>query len=174
MLDEGRSVSHAQRMEDNRVASLIELEGSPVPELVHTMVARLRIRLSGPEHDSLRRALNRTIMPKYTMGESSIPETQTLEEVETMLAERIEQWTRKLKREGIAEGRQEGRREGLEAGLRNGQLALLTQLLTRRFGPLPEWAETRLEAASLDQLQSWAEAIFDAQSLEVLLGGEEI
>ena len=98
-----------------------------------------------------------------------------------MLAERIEQWTRQWKREGLEAGRQEGwqvgRQEGLQEGrqegLQEGQRTLITRQLTRRFGPLPEWAVSRLEVASLDQLQNWAEAIFDAPSLEALLGEGE-
>jgi hypothetical protein len=44
--------------------------------------------------------------------------------------------------------------------------------LTRRFGPLPAWAIARIDAATIDQLNTWLDNIFDADRLEVLIGPE--
>ena len=46
---------------------------------------------------------------------------------------------------------------------------MLKRLLTRRFGPLPAWAEQRLEQASLQELEGWAERVLEAQQLEDVL-----
>ena len=54
--------------------------------------------------------------------------------------------------------RQEGRQEG--------ERLLLERQLTRRFGPLPEWASRKLEEANPAQLETWGEAILEAPSLE--------
>jgi hypothetical protein len=35
-------------------------------------------------------------------------------------------------------------------------------LLIHRFGPLPEWAAARLDAAHADQLEQWADRVLDA------------
>ena len=111
-----------QRMAGNRVASLIELEGSPAPEVMREVVSRLRKRLRGPQHDSLRRAFTVWLSCKNTWrGNRRFPRPMV--------------WRR-----------------------------------LKPCWPLPEWAVSQLEAASLDQLQNWAEAIFDAPSLEALLG----
>jgi hypothetical protein len=59
----------------------------------------------------------------------------------------------------------------IEQGVQKGQAALLRILrhqLTRRFGPLPEWAEGRLTHAELAQLEAWAERVLDATSLEAV------
>jgi hypothetical protein len=40
--------------------------------------------------------------------------------------------------------------------------------LTRRFGPLPDWAEARLNAASPAQLEGWALRVLDADTLEAV------
>lgn len=44
-----------------------------------------------------------------------IPEVQDFVEVQTMLAERLIEWTQQWKAEGLREGRQEGLQEGLVA-----------------------------------------------------------
>ena len=47
-----------------------------------------------------------------------------------------------------------------------GKAELLTRLLQRRFGPLPDWVETRLSQATPAQLDTWADRVFDATLLE--------
>ena len=51
-----------------------------------------------------------------------------------------------------------------------GKADSLKRQLTRRFGPVPKWAATRIAAAPLAQLDAWLDSIFDAQSLEDLIG----
>jgi hypothetical protein len=72
--------------------------------------------------------------------------------------------------EGRQEGLQEGRQEGLQEGRRTEAIALLSRLLTKKFGALtPEW-EPRLAAASLEQLEMWGETLLDATSLNAVFG----
>jgi len=42
--------------------------------------------------------------------------------------------------------------------------------LTRRFGALPTWAERRIDAASVAELDAWLDGIFDAESRAALIG----
>jgi hypothetical protein len=46
----------------------------------------------------------------------------------------------------------------------------LKRLLARRFGRLPKWAATRIDAAPITQLDAWLDGIFDAKTLDDLLG----
>lgn len=46
--------------------------------------------------------------------------------------------------------------------------ATVRRLLTRRFGPLPEAVETRLQNASIDELESLTDHLLDAPSLQAL------
>ena len=55
---------------------------------------------------------------------------------------------------------------GIEKGLQQGEVIMLKRLLTRRFGPLPAWAEQRLEQASPPELEGWADRVLEAQRLE--------
>jgi hypothetical protein len=63
-----------------------------------------------------------------------------------------------IERMGIEKGRQQG--------IQQGEVIVLKRLLTRRFGPLPAWAEQRLEQASPQELEGWAEHVLEAQQLE--------
>ncbi len=81
-----------------------------------------------------------------------------------MLAERIEEWTRRWKEEGREEGRQEGREEGRREAL----LTLIERQLELRFGPLPEAIRGRLEGADADTLLHWADRVLTADTLEAV------
>jgi predicted transposase YdaD len=83
-------------------------------------------------------------------------------EAKSMLAENVKRWEQELKSEGRREGRQEGRREG--------EAAVLRRLLQRRFGPLPEWAEQRLDVAESPTITGWTVRFLDARTLEDVFG----
>jgi hypothetical protein len=59
--------------------------------------------------------------------------------------------------EGITKGRAEGRAEG--------KVELVLKLLARCFGPLPQGAEERVRAASIEELDTFAERVLSAESL---------
>ena len=67
---------------------------------------------------------------------------------------------------GEAKGRSEGKQEGVHEGRQEGQRGLLLDQLTEKFGPLPEWAVTRLQSASVDELHVWAKRVLRSGSLE--------
>jgi predicted transposase YdaD len=90
----------------------------------------------------------------------------------TLIEARMQEWEQKWLRQGLEQGREQGIEQGREQGLREGEAQLLHRLLRRRFGELPDWAESRLRAASPEQLERWAERVLEVQSLELLLGGE--
>lgn len=46
-----------------------------------------------------------------------------------------------------------GIKKGLQQGLQQGELRVLRRQLTRRFGELPAWAETRLQKAPPERLE---------------------
>ena len=75
-----------------------------------------------------------------------IPEVNELQEIDTMLAERVEEWTGQWKLEG--------------------ETSLIERQLTRRFGPPNAETQARLKTATLEQIEQWAENILDAVTLE--------
>src|SRR5690606_22055454 len=68
--------------------------------------------------------------------------------------------------EGRAEGIAEGRAEGLAEGQQTGKSALLTQMLTRKFGTLSAETQQRIREASPEVLDNWALNLLDATSLQ--------
>ncbi|MSU36357.1 MAG: DUF4351 domain-containing protein [Pedosphaera sp.] len=53
----------------------------------------------------------------------------------------------------------------MEKGRHEESLRLVSRLLRRRLGPLPEAVETRLRGLSLNRLEALAEALLDFSSL---------
>lgn len=154
---EEASVGEAQLAdESNTVGGIIRIEKSGTPADIRRAVARLHQRLQGAQDDSLRRALvvwiNRVVLRRLMPGQA-IPEVNELQEIDAMLAETVDSWTRQWKEEG-----------GLE-----GESTLLQKLFERRFGPLPEWARQRLAEATGEQLEAWALEVLDADTLEGVL-----
>jgi len=70
------------------------------------------------------------------------------------------------RQKGLEEGRQKGLEEGRQKGLEEGKALLLRKQLEKRFGPLPDWAEARLEQVASDELERWAIRLLDAVRLE--------
>lgn len=66
-----------------------------------------------------------------------------------------------LRAEGRSEGRHEGRAEG--------RAETLLQLLTLKFGPLPQTVRDTVQAAGADQLETWTTRILTAQTLDQVL-----
>jgi hypothetical protein len=63
--------------------------------------------------------------------------------------------------------REEGREEGLKAGLVKGKRETLRQLLTKKFGPLPQQTVSRLETLeSLKELDIYLDRVLTVGSLE--------
>jgi len=69
-------------------------------------------------------------------------------------------------RKGRLEGELAGEIKGRREGALEGQAALLERLLVRRFGPISQAVQTRLRAASADELAGWAEWCLEAPSLD--------
>ena len=70
----------------------------------------------------------------------------------------------------FAEGEAKGEAKGKAEGEAKGKASTLKRLLTRRFGAVPAWAERRIDAAVVAQLDSWLDGIFDAANVEDLIG----
>ncbi|TAN47101.1 MAG: DUF4351 domain-containing protein [Methylococcaceae bacterium] len=68
----------------------------------------------------------------------------------------------------FSEGELEGERKGkLEGRMAEAQTLLLRQL-NKRFGPLGDAVNRRIELATLEQLEHWADNILDAKTLSAV------
>jgi predicted transposase/invertase (TIGR01784 family) len=64
------------------------------------------------------------------------------------------------------------RKEGRVEGIKEGQAALLTDLLSVKFGPLPAAVVERLLCATEGQLLGWARKLVVAESLDGVFGDD--
>jgi predicted transposase YdaD len=143
----------------NLAAALFRLEKSQKPEDIRLVLRELIDWLKAPEQTSLRRAftvwLSRVLLPRRVPG-IQLPEMSDLHEVDTMLAETVQEWTKEWKEEGRQAGREE------EA------VSMLSRLLPLKFGPMPTWASDKINNASIKEIESWSERIFEADSLDAV------
>jgi hypothetical protein len=88
---------------------------------------------------------------------------------ETGLERGIRKGHARGRKEGRATGRKEGRATGRKEGLVEGERAILSRLLTRRFGPLPAAATARIQRADLATIERWSDRLLTATSLDDVL-----
>ena len=176
LLDEHRLAENASGTGRNLAMALFQLEHSQTAGQIRTILTRLGQWLIDPEHESLQRAftvwIKRVLLPARLPG-VIIPEVNTLQEMQKMLSEKLPTWTEEWEKQGLERGIEQGLQQGLERGRQEGicqgEAALLRRQLQRRFGPLPEWAQTRLSQADVTQLEIWGDRILDARTLEDVL-----
>lgn len=174
LLEEARYSETELAPVKNLVAALFRLENSRTPEDVGRVVEALIGWLRDPEQAGLRRAftvwLKRVFLPGRLPG-VRIEEVKDLQEVRTMLADRVDEWTRDWKQQGLEEGRREGKLEGKLEGKREGEAELLARQLEHKFGTLDDDTRRRLAEADAEQLLVWGEHMLDAKQLEDVFSG---
>jgi hypothetical protein len=138
---------------------LFQLENSRTEQEIQDVLVHLIDWLKDPKQTSLRRAFtvwfNRVLLP-IKAPNVQFTELNNLNEVHTMLAERVKQWTQ----DWLQEGRQEE------------CISLVTRLLRRKFGIHPELepALAQLQTLSIERLENLAEVIFDWTDISDLIG----
>jgi predicted transposase/invertase (TIGR01784 family) len=175
LLDEARIPDSELESLRNLAAALFRLEKSRGPEDIQRVLVALIEWLGEPDLAELRRSFTlwvmRVLLPARVPG-TEIPEVTDLQEVKSMLAERVIEWTHQWKQEGLEEGLQKGLREGLREGLEKGlekARGVLLRDLERRFGPLPEEVRRRVDAiASIEDLTELSLRAGAAPSLAAL------
>ncbi len=145
----------------NVVAALFRLENSRAPADVRQVIDALNRWLREPDQSDLRRAfvvwLRQVLLPRR-MPEVKLPELENLQEVRTLLAERVKEWTQKW--------REEGHKEGREEGLKEGAAQLLIRQLEQKFGSLDTSVRRRVADAAPDCYLTWCERLLTADRLE--------
>jgi predicted transposase YdaD len=66
----------------------------------------------------------------------------------------------------LKEGRELGRDEGRLEGRAEGRAATLSKLLRLKFGDLPEAVVSRIQSATIDDLDRWSDRILGATSIQ--------
>lgn len=174
LLDEARYSDSELAPLRNLAAALFRLENSRTPHDVATVLTALNEWLAAPGQATLRRAftvwLKRVLLPGRMPG-VNFDQLHDLQEVNSMLAERVIEWTREWEEQGLQKGLQKGLQEGLQKGLQEGEATLLARLMERRFGPLDTVTLQRLQTADADTLLRWGDRLLQAGSVAEMLQG---
>jgi predicted transposase/invertase (TIGR01784 family) len=159
LVDESSYSSEELTEMANPVAELFQIEKSRTWWEIRWNVDRLRHTIP-PDEVTLRRAfetwLAKVVLPRLSAEEAF--EILTLEEIETVLAERIDRWNRELQEKGRQEGRQEATAQ------------VLLRQLHLKFGPLAPEVEERVRSTDADRLLEWSERILTSERLEEVFG----
>ncbi|MEO5329363.1 MAG: DUF4351 domain-containing protein, partial [Magnetococcus sp. THC-1_WYH] len=66
----------------------------------------------------------------------------------------------------------EAQTDSEQKGRQEGEATILTRLLQRRFGTVPDWASEKIAKAELPSLEEWSLRFVDAQSLDDVFSGK--
>lgn len=145
----------------NLVSAIFQLERSRYPEDIRAVVSSLIKWLKSPEQATIRRSftvwINRVLLPVRLPGQE-VPHVHDLLEVETMLTERVKEWTKEWKE------------EGLQQGMQRGTAQVILHQLAEKFGVLSPELKSKVERAENKQLLEWSKRILTANNPEDVFG----
>ena len=134
LLDEGR-VDGGSLPPGNLVSALIALETnrdrSRLSALLDTLIELLQAQDDKELTDAFRAWAAQVLLPRRLWGTASAP-LPRLEEVRTMLAETVREWTEQWVEQGRAQGIEQGIEQGRAQGIEQGR-ALLCRQAARKF-----------------------------------------
>jgi hypothetical protein len=160
LLDAHRLKLNRTKEVRNFAEALFRMEANHGKYDMFTVMRTLADMLNAPELKSLHRAFNVWIKE---LLKRRAPDNKIREEIDgfkdvigghEMVEAVYENWGDAYRKEGELKGK----------------ASLLVRQLTRRFGPLPEWAEARVNKAKPAQLDKWGDAVLDASTLKEALG----
>ena len=164
LLDEHRLQQSRTEEIRNFADAVFRMEANRGTDKVFAIIKALAEMLNAPELESLRRAFN-----AWTKGllQRHAPDTKIIEKISGI--------TDIFKEYDMAEAVYVNwgdtcRKEGEMKGEVKGEIKILIRQLSRRFGQLPKWAESRINKAEPAQLENWADAVLDASNLTEILG----
>ena len=116
LLDEGRLRAQDMPVLQNLAAALFRMENSRTPSDVEQVLSALVEWLQDPDQESLRRAFTTWLKRVFLPGRIpnvAFDELTDLQEVRSMLAEQVTEWTKEWKQQGLEIGLQQGLQQGL-------------------------------------------------------------
>ena len=162
LIDESAYTDSELSSVKNLVAAVFRIEHPTSPETIKQLLGLLNEWLS--DRPDLRRMfalwIRATLMRK-TEYRIVLPLIDDLEELNIMLAERLEEWAHGYK----AEGMQQGIQQGMQQGMQQGEALALQRLLSKRFGAIPSDITVQIAAASVAQIEAWFDRAIDARQL---------
>jgi predicted transposase YdaD len=171
LLDERRLRSAPEGEVRNFADAVFRMEANHGKDEVFAVIRALAEVLRAPERKPLRDAFHvwtTRLLQRHTRDTRIIETIGGINDIfeEYVMAEAIyEDWGVAAERKGFQRGEAKGKATG--------EANMLVRLLTRRFGPLPQWAETRVRRAQSAQLEAWSDLVLDAPNLTEVLGAPD-
>jgi predicted transposase YdaD len=164
LIDEGKYENLDTLPLQNLVTAIIRLENTrtleneqAVAEAIGNVLNVLMDLLKGSEFVQLRRDivtwLLRVLLPK-NVPNVEIPEVVELQEMKTMLYERMQNWYRTAEANGEARGETRGKAE------------ILVHMLEKKFGVLPASLRTRIDHLDSEALLKCSEQFLTAKTVQ--------
>ena len=168
---DGEALLESDKTSDNILALLTGIKDSMLA--IRRIMGKIARLGPGKREDSLRKLLIlcglRGLERLYEREHKNMPVDLDIMDHKILgpairkgIAEGVEQGMAKGLEKGIARGMEKGMEKGMEAEARQ----FLRQLVERRFGALPPWAEKRLGEASREEAEELGLKFVDAKSLE--------
>ncbi|NHZ96550.1 Rpn family recombination-promoting nuclease/putative transposase [Massilia sp. CCM 8734] len=180
LIDQQRSDAEALEANSTLLALLFRMELSSASEVRNTILPALVTWFNNAPQASLMRSVE--VWIECLAKRRSEPASFTFDSAEeiTDMGRKYATWAKEFEdigfqkgnekgqAEGWAKGRTEGKTEGQLSALRG----VLTQLLRKRFGDLPEAAAQRIAAATQADLEQWCQRSLDAPGLDAVFHSE--
>ena len=109
--------------------------------------------------------INQAVLPRLASEGDNIPTIRDLQEVPTMIGQRIERIKEEIAHQARSKGLQEGRQEGRQA--------MLKELIQHKFGELGPELDIRLRQASRDDLVAWSRRMLTATTLDEIFSDSD-
>ena len=175
LVDEARLKLHPMAEVRNLAEALFGVEQSRTLKNTLEIMRALDAMLDDPQMKPLRRTISTwfKLLLRRKVPQANIHELDDIDDIlkeSTMLEQTIERWFEDASLKGVRQGEQKGRHEGMQQGVQQGYARAVALQLQLRFGPVPEWAQERLGAASEEQLTQWLGSILTAKSIGDLFG----
>ena len=175
LVDEARLKLHPMAEVRNLAEALFGVEQSRTLKNTLEIMRALDAMLDDTQMKPLRRTISTwfKLLLRRKVPQANIHELDDIDDIlkeSTMLEQTIERWFEDATLKGVRQGEQKGRHEGMQQGVQQGYARAVALQLQLRFGPVPEWAQERLGAASEEQLTQWLGSILTAKSIGDLFG----
>jgi hypothetical protein len=138
----------------NLVAAVFRIEHPTSPKAMQELLTSLDDWLS--DRPDLRRMFGlwvRATLMRRPEFRILLPQVHDLQELNVMLADKLEEWALAYEAEGKAKGKVEG------------ELLSLQKLLSKRFGPIPADITAKIANATLEDIEGWFDRAIDASQL---------
>ena len=167
VLDE-RRVRSDDGPEGNLMAAVVALEQSRSPDDLRRVLTALQQRAWAPGEERLARVFAEWVWRltcRLAPGDPPPAPAYTLEDVRMTLEERVSEWPRQWRQEGLEQGIEQGLERGIEQGLERGIEQGLERGIEQQRALLRRQAGSRFGAGAAERLAPVLERIADPERL---------